>query len=102
MKKHTWITDDTDEFMLAVLELTNLAEARAFLGDVLTKSEIQDAANRWKVAKMLDFGVSYRKIERMTSISSATVSRIRRVLSDGAGGYRLMIAKLGETKNHGH
>jgi len=101
MKKHRWINDDTDEFMLSLLELKNLAEARAFLGDVLTESEIQDVANRWKAAKMLSFGISYRKIERATGMSSATISRIRRILGEGLGGYRLMIAKLSSTQKRG-
>lgn len=97
MKEHKWINDDTDEFMLSVLELDNLAEARAFLGDVFTKSEIQEAANRWKAAKMLNFGASYRKIERVTGMSSATVSRIRKIIEEGSGGYGLMIGKLEQT-----
>jgi len=94
MKKHRWMNDDTDELMLALLELKNLAEARAFFGDLLTEKEIKEAANRWKAAKMLDFGVAYRKIERVTGMSSATISRIRRILEEGLGGYRLMIGKL--------
>lgn len=94
MKKHRWINDDTDELMLAILELKNLAEARAFFGDLLTEKEIQESANRWKAAKMLDFGVGYRKIERVTGMSSATISKIRKIMENGLGGYRLMISKL--------
>jgi len=59
MKKHRWMNDDTDELMLALLELKNLAEARAFFGDLFTEKEIKETANRWKVAKMLDFGVGF-------------------------------------------
>ncbi|MAZ67401.1 hypothetical protein CL652_01370 [bacterium] len=94
MKKHRWMNDDTDELMLAMLQLKSLAEARAFFGDLLTEKEIRGAANRWKAAKMLDFGVGYRKIERVTGMSSATVSRIRRKMEEGLGGYRLMMGKL--------
>ena len=94
MKKHRWMDDDTDELMLAILQLKGLAEARAFFGDLLTEKEIREAANRWKAAKMLYFGVGYRKIERVTGMSSATVSRIRKVMENGLGGYRLMMSKL--------
>ena len=94
MAKHRWMNDDTDELLLAVLELKNLAEARAFFGDLLTEKEVKEAANRWKAAKMLHFGVGYRKIERVTGMSSATISRIRKILEAGLGGYRLMISKL--------
>jgi len=98
MKEHRWINDDTDEFMLAVLELGSLAEARAFLSDIFTESEIQEAAKRWKVAKLLNFGASYRKIERVTGMSSATISRIKKKMEDGSGGYGLMIDKLEQTQ----
>lgn len=98
MKKHKWISDDTDELMLAVLELKNLAEAQAFFGDLLTEKEIKEVANRWKAAKMLDFGIGYRKIERVTGMSSATISRIRKIMEEGLGGYRLMIGKLKESE----
>ncbi len=94
MKKHQWINDDTDDFMLAVVQLKSLAEARAFLGDIYSKKEIIDASNRWKAAKMLHFGSSYRKIERITGMSSATISRIRAQMSEGLGGYRSMLKKL--------
>jgi len=94
MKKHRWMNDDTDELMLALLELDSLAEARAFFGDLFTEKEIKEIANRWKAAKMLDFGVGYRKIERVTGMSSATISRIRKKMEEGLGGYRLMMSKL--------
>tara|TARA_B100000745_G_scaffold300599_1_gene255781 strand:- start:1857 stop:2144 length:288 start_codon:yes stop_codon:yes gene_type:complete len=94
MKKHEWINDDTDDFLLAMVQLKNLAEARAFFGDIYTKKEILGAANRWKAAKMLHFGVSYRKIERLTGMSSATISRIKGKMAAGLGGYRSMLKKL--------
>lgn len=94
MKKHRWINDDTDELMLALLELKSLAEARAFFGDLFTEKEIREASNRWKAARMLNFGVGYRKIERVTGMSSATISRIRKIMEEGMGGYRLMMSKL--------
>ncbi|PCI26694.1 hypothetical protein COB52_05765 [Candidatus Kaiserbacteria bacterium] len=94
MKKHRWMNDDSDELMLAILELKNLAEARAFLGDLLTEKEIRGASNRWKAARMLSFGAAYRKIERITGMSSATISRIQKIMEGGLGGYSLMMRKL--------
>ena len=94
MSKHKWMNDDTDEFLLAISEVKNLAEARAFLGDILTEKEMKECANRWKAAKMLHFGVGYRKIQKATGMSSATVSRIKQNMHTGLGGYHLMIAKI--------
>ncbi len=94
MKKYQWINDDTHDFFLATVQLKSLAEARAFFGDMYTKKEIFSASNRWKAAKMLYFGSSYRKIERITGMSSATISRIKGKMEDGLGGYRSMLKKL--------
>ena len=94
MKHHRWMNDDTDDFLLALAALDNLAEARAFLGDILTEKEMKECANRWKAAKMLHFGVGYRKIEAKTGMSSATISRIRKIMESGMGGYHLMMRKL--------
>jgi TrpR-related protein YerC/YecD len=93
-KPHKWINDDTDELFAAVLELENIAEARQFFGDLLTQSEIIDCGHRWKAAKMLDLGIKYRQIEQATGMSSATISRIRKAMEKGMGGYRLMLKKL--------
>lgn len=89
MKKQQWINDDTDDFLLAMTQLKSLPEARAFFGDIYSKKEILAASNRWKAAKMLHFGASYRKIERHTGMSSATISRIKGMLTDGLGGTTL-------------
>lgn len=93
-KKHRWINDDTDELFAALLQLKSMTEARAFVGDLMTEREIQDCANRWKTAKLLDMGANYRKVTRVTGVSSATISRIREKMEKGMGGYRLMLKKL--------
>ena len=93
-KKHRWINDDTDDLFAALLQLKSITEARAFLGDLMTEREIQDCANRWKTAKLLDMGANYRKVTRITGVSSATISRIREKMERGMGGYRSMLKKL--------
>ncbi len=95
-KKHSWMNNDTDDFFCAVLELNSLSEARAFFGDVLTEKEISDSAKRWKAAKMLYFGLPYRKVERATQMSSATIAKICKKLDKGFGGYRAMLERLAD------
>ena len=90
------MNDDTDDFFLAVAEVNSLAEARAFLGDVMTQKEIEECSNRWKAAKMLYFGVPYSKISCETGMSSATIAKIKRILREGMGGLQLMLTKLEE------
>lgn len=78
----------------AILTLETEAECKKFLEDLLTKAEIKEFTNRWKVAQMLNKKISYEKIERETGMSSTTIARISKWLHNGKGGYRLVIEKL--------
>ncbi len=82
---------ETDQLCEAILSLENTDECYAFLEDILTISEIQSIAQRLAVARMLDDGQTYDDIERMTGASSATISRVKRCLTFGADGYRLVL-----------
>ncbi|MCC6137345.1 MAG: helix-turn-helix domain-containing protein [Bdellovibrionaceae bacterium] len=78
----------------ALLALENAEELEMFLTDLCTPSEIQAMADRWKAVKMLDKGLPYRKIYEQGGVSTATVTRVARCLSSGAGGYRLLLARM--------
>jgi TrpR-related protein YerC/YecD len=85
---------ETDMLCQAVLSLRTVEECYAFLEDILTISEIQSIAQRLAVARMLDQGQTYDDIEKITGASSATISRVKRCLSFGADGYRLVLDRL--------
>ncbi len=72
-------------------------ECYAFLEDVCTIREIQDLAQRLAVAKLLSEKVSYSEITAKTGASSATISRVRRCLEYGTGGYKNILEKIGES-----
>ena len=91
---HEWINEDTDALFEAILRLENLDEARRFFRDLLTKKEIIEFGQRWKVARMLDKGIKYTKIEQETGMSSTTISRIQKWLKKGRGGYKLMLKRI--------
>ena len=93
-KNNDWVTDDIDELLMAIHHLDNLDELRAFFRDLLTIKELEEYSNRWKIARMLDAGVTYVKIEQVTSVSSATVARVHKWLKAGTQGYRLMLDKM--------
>lgn len=78
----------------AFLSLENEEECKRFLRDLLTEEEIIEFANRWHVAQLLDKKVSYKKIEKDTGMSSATIARINKWLTKGMQGYRLVLNKL--------
>lgn len=83
----------------AVLSLKNPSECKRFFRDLLTKAEIKEFANRWKVAKMLNGKIPYEEIEKETGMSSTTIARIQKWLTEGKGGYRLMLKRLRVKKN---
>jgi TrpR-related protein YerC/YecD len=85
---------DAEQLIQALLALATAEEARAFLIDLLTLGEAADLALRLKVARMLVHGATYEDVAQATGASTATISRIRRFVDHGAGGYRLVIARL--------
>ena len=78
----------------AILSLKDREECRAFLEDLLTGKEIQDCGQRLMVARLLREKMVYSKIAAQTSASSATISRVNRCYTYGAGGYRLVLDRL--------
>lgn len=93
-------SNDAKSLYKAFLSLDNEEECKKFLRDLLTKEEIQEFVNRFKVAQMLDQKVSYKKIEKETGMSSTTIARVSKWLSKGMGGYQLVISKLKNTMNN--
>ena len=82
------------ELWAAILCIKNTAEAGKFFGDLLTKDEIADFANRWLTARMLYNGESYKSIQNRTPISTRTIARIANWLNKGTGGYRLLLNRI--------
>jgi TrpR-related protein YerC/YecD len=98
------MTQDKKALYQAILYLKNESEAQKFLRDLLTEAEINEFANRWKVARMLDAKVPYETIAEKTGMSSTTIARISKWLNNGMGGYKLMVKRLNanQNKNHHH
>lgn len=78
----------------AILALKNENECKRFLRDLLTEKEIKEFANRWKAVRMLDQKIPYEEIEKATEMSSTTIARVNKWLTNGKGGYRLMLKRL--------
>lgn len=82
------------ELLRTFLSLKNENESWKFLRDLLTEAEIKEFANRWKVARMLDQKVSYEEIAKETGMSSTTIARVNKWLTNGKGGYKLMLKRV--------
>ena len=92
------MTDATRDLAVAVASLRDADEAMRFLRDLCTVSELQAMTERWKVARMLDEGVSYHEISEGTGASSATISRVNQWLRYGRDGYRLVLDRRARSK----
>lgn len=84
-----------DVLVAALLALQTPEEARLLLGDLCTPRELEDLSQRLEVARMLDTGVSYARIQDATGASATTVARVARCLKYGEGGYRTVLDRIG-------
>ena len=96
MTQEDWRTPEVDALLDAIVRLDDRDEAARFLRDLCTLGELHDLAQRWAVVRMLDQGLHYAEISRLTGASTATITRIASWLNHGEGGYRAMLAKLGD------
>ena len=78
----------------AMIELDDMDEAFSFFEDIFTIHELQAVAQRLAVARLLRKNVTYQDIAEKTGASTATISRVNRCLTYGAGGYQSMLNKL--------
>lgn len=86
----------TDQLFKAMLELKNIEECYEFFDDLCTISEVQSLGQRLEVAQMLKLKKTYDTIQNETGASTATISRIRRCVDYGSGGYDKILGRLDE------
>ncbi|EQD50084.1 TrpR like protein [mine drainage metagenome] len=92
---HMHRTIDPDRLYLALLSLRTSEECQAFLDDILTPGEFEDVVQRLEVAHVLSEGGTYESAAERTGASATTISRVRRALFRGAGGYRTVLERIG-------
>lgn len=81
-----------------LLKLRTVEEIRAFLQDLLTRSEQVSIAARLQIADMLNSGVPYSQIQRETGASSATVAKVSDNLKYGKDGFKLALDRLSKSR----
>lgn len=89
-----WETDDTKAVFQAILKLKTVKESEDFFRDLMTLSELNEMAERFKIALMLDQKISYGKIAKKVATSTTTVSRVAHWLRHGRGGYRTILDRV--------
>ena len=71
-----------------IIKLGSYEECCDFFDDLCTGKELEALEQRFEVAKMLSQDKVYLDIMKSTGASSATISRVKRMLSDGTGCLR--------------
>lgn len=93
--EHSFLrSEQTDALFEAILRLENVQECYRFFEDLCTIGEVQALSQRLQVAHLLREKTTYQDIAQKTGASTATISRVGRSLSYGAGGYTLILERL--------
>ena len=92
-RSHPWRTNEMRDLFETILGLEDPDEVERFLRDLCTLSELQAMAHRWEVAKLLERGLPYHEISKLTGASTTTVTRVAHWLRHGEGGYRLALER---------
>ena len=87
----TWKDSQTDNLCRAFLKLQSIDEIYNFLEDIATINEIKSMAQRLEVAKLLTESKNYADIVSKTGASTATISRVKKCLDYGSGGYKSVL-----------
>lgn len=88
--------DDVQQLFEAVLTLNNPQECAAFFGDLFTKQELIAFAQRLQIARLLREGSTYDMVRSQIPVSSSTITRVNTELRYGAGGYQLVLERIGK------
>ena len=81
-----------------IAALSSVEESCRFFDDLCAVTELRAMEQRFDVAKMLHAGKVYTTILNETGASSATVSRVNRVLNYGTGALAEVMDRVGQTQ----
>lgn len=82
----------------AVLQLKTIEECMDFFQDLCAETELRSMEQRYEVASMLNNNMVYSDIMQKTNVSTATISRVNRMLNTGTGMLEEILDRV-EQKN---
>lgn len=85
---------EMDELFEGILQLESVEECYQFFVDLCTVNELQAMKQRFQVAKLIRAGETYTNVQEKTGSSSTTISRVKRCLDYGTGGYRFILERM--------
>lgn len=71
--------------------LNDPESVRTFLDDIASPGEIRAMSQRLEVARLLSESKTYPEIMRLTGAGTATISRVKRCIDYGPGGYKRVL-----------
>ena len=74
-----------------ILNLKDMDECVRFFEDLCTTNEMRAMEQRYDVGVLLDEGRVYTDILERTGASSATISRVGRIFTNGTGAFKELI-----------
>jgi len=89
-------TDAANKLFRAVLSLNSLEECYSFFEDICTVNELLSLAQRFDVGTRLMNRQTYQEISKATGASTATISRVNRLLNDDHNGIEMAAERIGE------
>ena len=90
-------SESVNKLMDAVLTLKNREECYAFFADICTVNELNSLAQRFDVGIRLLENQTYQEIAKATGASTATISRVNRLLGDDDDGLEMAAKRVGGT-----
>lgn len=89
------MNEQAENLCRAFVRLNDPESVRAFLEDIASPGEIRAMSQRLEVARLLNDGMTYPEIMKATGAGTATISRVKRCLEYGPGGYRAVLSQHG-------
>ncbi len=88
--------DKIDEIAKVLAITDNPIEIAEFLRSLLTPSELNEVSSRWELVKLLDQGLSQRKISDKLGLSLCKITRGSKELKKTPSYFQQMIQKLAQ------
>ena len=89
-----WNITDKERLITAFTLADNHNLVEKFLADLFTEKELETCVTRLKGMCLLHDGASYKQIEKMTRLSSATIARLAKRVADRDGGFQDIIRRF--------
>ncbi len=86
-------SDLTERLCRAFAGLNDPESVKIFLEDIASPGEIRAMSQRLEVARLLSESKTYPEIMRLTGAGTATISRVKRCIDYGPGGYKRVLEK---------